>query len=127
MSGWRRRWRAVWHGEAESDSLNRLVIGAELAWPQVEMLRACRRHRQRIGSRYTEWFQNDVSPPTRAITEKLVRPVRDALRRQGRTRRGRGRAARRDPLGPREVELLDHDRILRNQLGLIEATVRTNV
>src|SRR4029079_8081297 len=25
------------------------------------------------------------------------------------------------------VELLDHDRILRNQLGLIEATVRTNV
>src|SRR5690242_19439497 len=25
------------------------------------------------------------------------------------------------------VELLDHDRILRNQLGLIDATVRTNV
>ena len=50
----------MWRGEVESDSLNRLVVGAGLTAWQVQVLRAYRRYRQRIGSRYTEGFQNDV-------------------------------------------------------------------
>jgi glutamate dehydrogenase len=120
--------RAAWHGESESDSLNRLVVSTDLGWRQVEILRAYRRYRQRIGSRYTESFQNDVIAANPRLTEKLMRLFE----------------MRFDPkadgtvdaqLGLRDeivadvdgVELLDHDRILRNQLGLIEATVRTNV
>jgi len=120
--------RAVWHGESESDSLNRLVVSTDLAWPQVQILRAFRRYRQRIGSRYTESFQNDVIAANPRITEKLMRLFELRFDPEN-----RGSADACDKLRDEiledleQVELLDHDRILRNQLGLIEATVRTNV
>jgi glutamate dehydrogenase len=119
---------AVWSGEAESDSLNRLVITAGLDWRRVAILRAYRSYRQRIGSRFTEGYQNDVIAANPHITAKLIRlfelrfdpsiePDADAQA-----------ALREEILADLEaVPSLDHDRILRNQLGVIEATVRTNV
>jgi glutamate dehydrogenase len=119
---------AVWRGETESDSLNRLVVTAGLRWPQVQVLRAYRRYRQRIGSRYTESFQNDVIAANGAITAKLIRLFE--LRFATDERRGdvdAEEALREEIRADLDaVELLDHDRILRNQLGLIDATVRTN-
>ena len=55
-------------------------------------------------------------------------PLRAALRPGAiePTRRPRPRCARRSSTTSRPSSSLDHDRILRNQLGLIEATVRTN-
>jgi glutamate dehydrogenase len=119
---------AVWRGDTESDSLNRLVVSAGLRWPQVQVLRAYRRYRQRIGSRYTESFQNDVIAANPAITAKLIRlfELRFAIdeRAGDESAEEALRAEIRDDLDA--VALLDHDRILRNQLGLIDATVRTN-
>ena len=119
---------AVWRGETESDSLNRLVVSAGLRWPQVQVLRAYRRYRQRIGSRYTESFQNDVIAANPAITAKLIRlfELRFAVDERAGDEAAEEalRAEIRDDLDA--VALLDHDRILRNQLGLIDATVRTN-
>jgi glutamate dehydrogenase len=120
---------AVWRADTESDSLNRLVVSAGLAWPQVQVLRAYRRYRQRIGSRYTESFQNDVIAANPQITGKLIRlfELRFALDDGGGDEAAQDalRAEIREDLDA--VALLDHDRILRNQLGLIDATVRTNV
>jgi glutamate dehydrogenase len=119
---------AVWRGETESDSLNRLVVSAGLRWPQVQVLRAYRRYRQRIGSRYTESFQNDVIAANPAITAKLIGlfELRFAIDERAGDEAAEEalRAEIRDDLDA--VALLDHDRILRNQLGLIDATVRTN-
>ena len=93
---------AVWRGEAESDSLNRLVINAGLDWRRVAILRAYRKYRQRIGSRFTESYQNDVIAANPHITAKLIRALRAALRPGDRARRGgRGGAARGHPRGPR--------------------------
>jgi glutamate dehydrogenase len=120
--------RAVWHGESESDSLNRLVVSTDLAWPQIEILRAYRRYRQRIGSRYTESFQNDVIAANPRVTEKLMRLFELRFDPEAHGDEGSRTALRDEILEDLDaVELLDHDRILRNQLGLIEATVRTNV
>ncbi len=118
---------AVWCGDTESDTLNRLTVTAGLRWEQIQILRAYRRYRQRIGSRYTESFQNDVITDHPELTAKLMALFE--------TRFGLDA----DPDGSAEealreaivadldaVESLDHDRILRNQLGLIDATVRTN-
>ncbi len=44
---------AVYRGNAESDPLNRLVVTAGLDRGQVAILRAYRKYRQRIGSRFT--------------------------------------------------------------------------
>jgi glutamate dehydrogenase len=118
---------AVRRGDTESDTLNRLVLVAGLDWRQINVLRAYRMYRQRIGSRFTQGYQNDVLAANAGVTAKLVRYFE----------------ARFDPAQPRdeaaeqalraeiiadleEVASLDHDRILRNQLGLIDATLRTN-
>lgn len=118
---------AVFAGEAESDALHRLVITTELDHTRLEVLRAYRRYRTRIGSRYTESFQNQVIVDQPETTAALVRlfelrfdpriPRDDAAEQQLRTEI----LAQIDAMPS-----LDHDRILRNQLGLVDATVRTN-
>ncbi len=118
---------AVWNAETESDPLHKLVISAGLDWRRVAILRAYRSYRQRIGSRFTEGYQNDVIAANPHVTAKLMALF--ALRFDHSAERDEEREAtlREDILADLEaVPSLDHDRILRNQLGLIEATVRTN-
>ncbi len=118
---------AVRRGDAESDTLNRLVVVAGLDWRQVNILRAYRMYRQRIGSRFTQGYQNDVLAANPELTAKLMRyfelrfdPSHD--------RDPETETALRDEIiaDLDAVVSLDHDRILRNQLGLIDATLRTN-
>ena len=118
---------AVWRGDTESDSLNRLVLAAGLDWRQIEILRAYRKYRQRIGSRFTESYQNDVLVRNATVTEKLVHLFELRFDPEH-ARDEAAEASLREEIvaGLDEVESLDDDRILRNQLGLIEATLRTN-
>ncbi len=119
---------AVWHGEAESDALNRLVISAGLTWHQVAVLRAYRKYRQRVGAQLPIEYQNDTFArhPDRLGAAGAL--LRGALRPDpaDRGRRG-GRAAPGDHRAPCDaITSLDDDRILRNHLGTVDATVRTN-
>jgi glutamate dehydrogenase len=118
---------AVWRGDAESDPLNRLVVTAGLDRGQLAILRAYRKYRQRVGSRFTEGYQNDVLVANSKLTAKLVRyfearfdPVKE--------RDEEAEQALRDEIlrDLDAVSSLDHDRILRNQLQLIDATLRTS-
>jgi len=118
---------AVRRGDAESDTLNRLVPVSDLDWRQVNVLRAYRMYRQRIGSRFTQGYQNEVLAANPELTAKLVGyfelrfdPARDPD--------PDAESALRDEIlaDLDAVSSLDHDRILRNQLGLIDATLRTN-
>ncbi len=117
----------VYRGEAESDPLNRLVITAGLHRSQVDILRAYRKYRQRIGSRFTEGYQNDVLVANSPITAKLVRYFElrfDPDVEPDEAAEGDLRAEILADL--EEVASIDHDRILRNQLGAIDATLRTS-
>ncbi|WP_210493854.1 NAD-glutamate dehydrogenase domain-containing protein [Patulibacter sp. SYSU D01012] len=127
---------AVWSGRAESDSLNRLVVLTSMGHERLEPLRAYRRYRQRLGSRFTEGYQNDVIVAHPEITERLVRLFELRFGAPEATD-GTGPSAPRDEAAEEalrdeilaaldDVPSLDHDRILRNQLGAIEATYRTN-
>jgi glutamate dehydrogenase len=118
---------AVHRGEAESDTLNRLVIAAGLDRRQLAILRAYRKYRQRVGTRFTEGYQNDVLAANPEVTAKLVAYFEQRFD----TAHARDEAAeeslREEILADLdEVASLDHDRILRNQLAVIEATLRTN-
>ena len=118
---------AVWNGTTESDSLHKLVISAALDWRRVAILRAYRSYRQRIGSRFTESYQNDVIAANPHVTAKLMALFAMRFDHSAERDEAREAALRDDILVDLEaVPSLDHDRILRNQLGLIEATVRTN-
>ncbi len=118
---------AVWRGDAESDPLNRLVLAAGLDWRQIEILRAYRKYRQRIGSRFTESYQNDTLVENAALTADLVKLFELRFDPEHERDEAAEKAMRGGILAALDkVESLDHDRILRNQLGLIEATLRTN-
>jgi len=124
---------AVWRGETESDPLNRLVVTAGLDHERLEALRAYRSYRQRIGSRYTERYQNEVIVQHPEIVQRLVRyfELRFGADRVGGPDAPRDEAAEaelRDEILELldDVPQLDHDRILRNQLQLVDATYRTN-
>ena len=119
---------AVYRGDAESDPLNRLVITAGLdrcagrdpaRLPQVPPADRLALHRglpeRRAGGELADHGQ------ARAL-------LRAALRPRHRARRGRPRRALRDEIlaDLEDVTSIDHDRILRNQLGAIDATLRTS-
>jgi glutamate dehydrogenase len=118
---------AAWRGETESDSLHRLVVSASLTWREVSFLRAYRKYGQRVSPSFTEEYQNDALAANAGIAAKLVRlfeakfdpsqPLTDEEIAEDR----RGIL-----LDLREVTSLDQDRIVRNFLGAIDATVRTN-
>jgi len=118
---------AVWRGDAESDSLNRLVVTGSLDWRRVEILRAYRKYHHRVNAGFTAEYKNDAFAAHPQIGSKLAHLFE----------------LRFDPSRPRdpeaveavrteiladldEVKSLEQDRILRNHLGLIDATVRTN-
>ena len=119
---------AMWLGEAEVDSLNRLVIAADLSWRQVHILRAYRRYRMRVSSRFTEEYRNDALAENPHIARRLAElfemkfdPIRnasaeeiDAIKQQIK-----------DDL--QAVTSLDQDQIVRSLLGTILATCRTNL
>src|SRR3954452_987754 len=118
---------AVYRGEAESDTLNRLVISAGLDRRQVAILRAYRKYRQRVGSRFTESYQNDVLVANSPITAKLVRYFERRFDPATETDEAAEAPLRDEILADLDgVQSLDHDRILRNQLLVIDATLRTN-
>ena len=119
---------AVWRGDTESDPLNRLVLaaGPRLApdrdparLPQVPPAHRLALHRELPERRAGRERGADREPRARCSSCAST-PSTSA------TRRPRRRCARRSCAALDAVESLDHDRILRNQLGLIEATLRTN-
>ena len=118
---------AVWKGESESDSLNRLVVTAGLDWRQVQILRAYRKYHHRVNASFPVEYKNDAFAAHPHIAAALIHLFETKF----------------DPSGPRDPEVLDairsqiladldavksleQDRILRNALGVIDATVRTN-
>lgn len=118
---------AVWRGECGLDSLNRLVVSAGLRWDQVEILRAYRKYHHRVHAGFPVEYKNEAFAANPEIAALLVRLFERRF----------------DPSLPRDeatiealrgeilsrldgVASLEQDRILRNHLGLIEATVRTN-
>lgn len=118
---------AVWRGEAESDSLNRLIVSAGLTWRQVAVLRAYRTYRLRVGAAFGVEYKNQAFARNPHIARKLIELFElrfDPTRKRDPDAETALRAAILADLD--DVKSLDEDRILRAQLGLIEATVRTN-
>jgi glutamate dehydrogenase len=118
---------AMWRGESEVDSLNRLVTFSELDWGEVQILRAYRKYRMRVSTRFTEEYRNEALAHHPRISEHLVRLFEARF---DPTRSGSAeeqQAVREQILGGLQtVKSLDQDTMIRSLLGTIEATVRTN-
>jgi glutamate dehydrogenase len=118
---------AVWRGLAESDSLNRLVVTAGLDWRRVEILRAYRKYHHRVNLMFTSEYKNDAFAAHPGIAARIVRLFELRFDPDRPADPAAVDALREEILADLDaVTSLEQDRILRNHLRLIDATVRTN-
>ena len=119
---------ALWLGETEDDGFNALVLTASLSWREVTLLRAFAKYLRQGGMRFSQDYMQRVLRSNPAITRLLVRLFEsrfDPARRSGASERCEAITEEiRGQLD--EVVSLDHDRILRSYLALVDATLRTN-
>ncbi|MGH3421738.1 MAG: NAD-glutamate dehydrogenase domain-containing protein, partial [Streptosporangiaceae bacterium] len=119
---------ALWHGQTEDDGFNTLVLTAGLTWREVTLLRACAKYLRQGGMRFSQDYVQRVLRSNGAIARLLIRLFEsrfDPARQSGASERCEAITEEiRGQLD--EVVSLDHDRILRSYLALIDATLRTN-
>ncbi|MFJ2986812.1 NAD-glutamate dehydrogenase [Collimonas sp. NPDC087041] len=120
----------VWSGEADNDDLNRLVLRARLTWREVTILRAYARYLRQVGSTFSNAYIEQALTANPAIARKLVELF---LARfdptQAKDARAEAKVAallQQTEAAMDQVPNLDEDRILRQFLGVIGATLRTN-
>jgi glutamate dehydrogenase len=116
---------AAWAGHLSVDSLNRLIVCAGMGWHDVALLRAYRRYRRQVGTMHTPEYVNDVLVAEHEATSALVAHFHMCF--DPAVEERDPEASRRDVVDACDaVRRLDHDRILRGMLALVDATVRTN-
>jgi glutamate dehydrogenase len=130
---------AVWEGRAESDGFNALVLGGELTWRQVVILRAVAKYLRQTGSTFSQAYVEATLVANVSVAAQLVSlfetrldPAHPSAVAGTDAMHDSGRAAAEAEIvdaitGALEnVASLDHDRIIRGFLGVIQATLRTN-
>ncbi|NNC40890.1 MAG: NAD-glutamate dehydrogenase, partial [Acidimicrobiia bacterium] len=117
--------KAILEGEAESDSLNRLIVRSRLTHAEVGILRTYRAYWRRVSPTYTMRYINDTFAAHPKIAQLLVQ-LFDA-------RFNPNAEEGLEPILVAQItedldalKSLEEDRILRGFLQLIQATVRTN-
>ena len=121
----------IWHGHAESDGFNKLVLGSEIGWREIAMLRGYARYMKQIRFGISEFSIAATLSRYIDISRLLVKAfeVRFGLHVDW-TAEQRSLAfaeiEREIMAALDEVEQLNEDRIVRRYLELIKATLRTN-
>jgi glutamate dehydrogenase len=122
----------LWAGALESDGLNRLVLGAGLAWREVAILRAYAKYLRQAGIAFSQDYME------RALTAypAIARLMADLFMARLDPALGEASSDRRkekiDAIEARlaaaleGVATLDEDRILRRFLNALRCTLRTN-
>jgi glutamate dehydrogenase len=120
--------RRVWHGAAENDNFNRLVTRALLGWREVALLRAYARYMRQAGSTFSQSYLEQTLSAYPALVRQLVELFRVRFDPDASPERDAHAQTLLDRIGKQldDVANLDEDRILRQFLALIEATLRTN-
>jgi glutamate dehydrogenase len=118
----------IWRGRLVSDRFNALVLRAHLNWRQVSLLRACAKYLRQTAVTFSQAYMEEAMGANPGIARLLVE-LFEARFDPDRPKQAQQRIAR---LSARidealdAVESLDHDRILRSFLAVIQATLRTN-
>ncbi|HET9650410.1 MAG TPA: NAD-glutamate dehydrogenase [Microlunatus sp.] len=122
---------ASFSGASESDGFNALVMGADLNWRQVAVLRAIGRYLRQGGSTYSQTYLAQALVANVDLAKALIVLFRTKFD-PSLDLDADARAARVAELGTKittalnDVASLDHDKIIRSYLAVISAVVRTN-
>ncbi|SKA03100.1 glutamate dehydrogenase [Enhydrobacter aerosaccus] len=122
----------LWAGAMENDGLNRLVLGAGLAWREVALLRAYAKYLRQAGIAFSQDYMERVLTAYPAIVRGMIDLFRARLDPALGEARSDRRAERIDSVeaalsgAVEAVATLDEDRILRRFLNAVRCTLRTN-
>jgi len=118
----------AWRGDIESDDFNRLTLRAGLTWREIVVLRAYAKHMRQAAFTFSQAYMEQ----TLAAHPKLARQLIDLFALRFDPARGGEREAQAAALvtnieeALNNVANLDEDRILRQFLAMVLATLRTN-
>ena len=118
----------VWQGASENDDFNRLTLLAGLSWREVSIIRAYARYMKQAAFTFSQSYMEQTLAAYPQFAGHLV----ELFRLRFDPAEAAGREKRCESLHDEMVEILDsianldEDRILRQFLALIEATLRTN-
>lgn len=112
-------------GRCEVDALHHLVVTAGLTWREVSVLRAYRRYRRQAGTNYSTGTLNDALVDNPAAARALITTFHHRFDPDIELR---DETAKTDDVTTAcdAIVRLDHDRIVRDMLALVRATLRTN-
>ncbi|HLS44318.1 MAG TPA: NAD-glutamate dehydrogenase [Ornithinicoccus sp.] len=120
----------AWSRQGESDSLNALVLDADLSWRSVVILRTLVRYLRQVGSFSLEYLESAlVANPhiARMVVELFTVRFDPATGADGPTRdRDAAEVIGRIYEALNDVASLDQDRIVRSLISVVEGTLRTN-
>jgi glutamate dehydrogenase len=116
----------VWRGDAESDGFNRLVLWAGLDWREIAVLRAYAKYLRQGGTTFSQAYMERTVAANPPIARMLVRLFKARFDPVARDQAGAERLEAEIEEALDAVRNLDEDRILRNFLTVIRATLRTN-
>jgi glutamate dehydrogenase len=121
----------IWHGRAESDGFNKLVLGSEIGWREIAMLRGYARYMKQIRFGISELAIANTLCRYIDISRLLVKAfeVRFGLHNNWSIEQRSLAFAdveKKIMATLDGVEQLNEDRIVRRYLELIKATLRTN-
>jgi glutamate dehydrogenase len=118
----------TWRGQNENDDFNRLVMKAGLGWREVTVLRAYARYMKQAASTFSQAYIEQALAAHPGIATELVALFRARFDPAPADDRAAHEAqvVARITAALDDVENLDEDRILRQYLALMQATLRTN-
>lgn len=121
----------IWYAETESDLFNRLILGAQIGWREVAMLRAYAHYMKQLNFNFSLEYIAETLSTHFAIAGALVDyffiRFDPKLPDTPEQREARDRSNQESLLSLLEsVENLNEDTIVRHYMTLIAATLRTN-
>jgi glutamate dehydrogenase len=119
---------AVWRQEVESDALNRLVLSTDLDARAIAVLRAYVRYFKQLGFPFSQSYIEDTLNRNPAIAQGLAELFALRFDPAQTERRAERVAAQVQALEAllADVASLEEDRVLRQFLGTLNGTLRTN-
>ena len=120
--------RRAWQGAIENDDFNRLTLLAGLDWREISMLRAYAKHMKQAAFTFSQTYMEQTLANYPALAAQLANLFRARFDPAGES----GRSAHCERIVKEinatldSVANLDEDRILRQFLAMIQATLRTN-
>ncbi|MGB2921405.1 MAG: NAD-glutamate dehydrogenase [Mycobacterium sp.] len=121
---------AIWHGHAEIDRFNELVLRAGMTWQQVALLRAYAKYLRQAGFPYSQTHiatvLNDHAGTARSLVELFQALFDPSDANGGAANRNAQAAAAAVSADIDALVSLDTDRVLRAFASMIQATLRTN-